>query len=190
MLSNELLRTHFDAAQGYDAYVASGRPHEQANWTAFRSRVTLTGGQQRLVGGFIRRINALCISGIWCGDCVQQCPMFDAIAQANREAIDLRLVDRDAHKELSERVRICGGARVPVLLLMNEDFDFVALAGDRTLSRYRALASRALGPSCPLPGAPVPADEVAATLQDWVDEFERVHLLLRLSSKLRQRHGD
>jgi hypothetical protein len=79
---------------------------------------------------------------------------------------------------------------VPVVVFMNEDFDFVAFAGDRTLARYRALAGRLLGPSCPLPGVAVPADEVGATLQDWVDEFERVHLLLRLSPKLRQRHGD
>ena len=29
-----------------------------------------------------------------------------------------------------------------------------------------------------------------ATLQDWVDEFERAQLLVRLSPKLRQRHAD
>jgi len=77
-----------------------------------------------------------------------------------------------------------------VVVFMNEDFEFVGLAGDRTLSRYRALAARMLGASCPLPGAPVPEDEIAATLQDWVEEFERAQLLLRLSGKLRQRHGD
>ena len=30
----------------------------------------------------------------------------------------------------------------------------------------------------------------ADTLQDWVNEFERVQLLLRLSTRLRQKHGD
>jgi hypothetical protein len=41
-----------------------------------------------------------------------------------------------------------------------------------------------------MPGAPLDADELAATIQDWSDEFERVALLVRLSAKLRQRHGD
>ena len=190
MLTPEYLRPIFEAALPYDRYIATGKPHEQENWQAFRPRVALTPAQQQLIAGFPRQINALCISGAWCGDCVQQCPMFDAIAQANPRLIDLRFVDRDTQQDLSDRVRICSGNRVPVLLLLNEDLDFVALAGDRTLSRYRALAAKLLGPACPLPGAPVPADEIAATLQDWINEFERASLLLRLSGKLRRRYAD
>ena len=41
-----------------------------------------------------------------------------------------------------------------------------------------------------MPGAPVPDDELQATLQDWLDEVERVHLILRLSGRLRRKHGD
>jgi hypothetical protein len=52
------------------------------------------------------------------------------------------------------------------------------------------MAARQLGASCPLPGAPVPADEAASTMQGWIDEFERVQLMLRLSPRLRQVHGD
>jgi thiol-disulfide isomerase/thioredoxin len=190
MLSTDLLRGAFEAGLEYGRYVATGKEHEQRNWNAFRARIALTPPQHTLIAGFTRRINALCVSGIWCGDCVQQCPMFDAIAAANPERIHLRFIDRDEHPEIAGAVKICGGGRVPVLLLLNEDFEFVSLSGDRSLARYRALASRSLGPACPMPGAPVPADEVAATLADWVAEFERVALLLRLSPKLRARHGD
>ena len=62
--------------------------------------------------------------------------------------------------------------------------------GDRTLTRYRSMAARNLGASCEIPGATVPEDEYGETLQDWLNEFERVHLLLRLSARLRQKHGD
>jgi hypothetical protein len=79
---------------------------------------------------------------------------------------------------------------VPVALFLAEDCELVAVFGDRTLARYRALAARQLGPTCPLPGAPVSDDELAATLQDWLNEFERVQLLLRLSGRLRQKHDD
>lgn len=190
MLSNDLLKSTFAAALAYDAYVATGKPHEVENWNAFRQRVHLTSAQAALLASFSRRVNVLVVSGVWCGDCVQQCPMLDAIAKANPKTIDLRFVDRDQHADLAAHVRICGGNRVPVAIFLNEDFDFLALAGDRTLTRYRALAERQLGAACPLPGAPVPPDEIAGTLQDWVDEFERVQLMLRLSGKLRQRYGD
>ena len=38
--------------------------------------------------------------------------------------------------------------------------------------------------------APPPADPGRAVLAEMLDEFERVHLLLRLSARLRERHGD
>lgn len=191
MLSPQSLKQHFAAATEYGAYVASGRPNEQENWRAFHARVRVTTAQQSLLSSFTRRINVLCVSGTWCGDCVQQCPMLDHIARAAPPGmIDFRLIDRDARPELAESVRICGGARVPVVLFLNEDFEFLGLGGDRTLARYRALAGRLLGAACPLPGAPVAEDEVAGTLQDWVDETERVQLMLRLSPKMRQRYGD
>jgi len=88
------------------------------------------------------------------------------------------------------RLRINGGVRVPVVLLLAEDFELASIAGDRTLSRYRALARRQLGDACTLPGAPVAEDELAATLADWLAEIERVQWMLRLSGRLRERHGD
>jgi hypothetical protein len=79
---------------------------------------------------------------------------------------------------------------VPTVVWCAEDFEFCSVQGDRTLARYRAMAARQLGAACPLPAASVPADEAAATMQGWIDEFERVQLMLRLSPRLRQRHGD
>ncbi len=35
-----------------------------------------------------------------------------------------------------------------------------------------------------------PADPVREVLREVLDEFERVQLLLRLSGRLRERHGD
>ncbi|MEL7474271.1 MAG: thioredoxin family protein, partial [Planctomycetota bacterium] len=156
----------------------------------FSEGVQLTPQQRSLLAGFTRELNVLVSSGTWCGDCVQQCPFLGHIESANNARIRVRFVDRDEHADLAERIKLCGGLRVPVAVFMNEDFDLVSLFGDRTLHRYRAMAARQLGASCPLPGAPVPDDEKRATLQDWVDEFERTQLLLRLSTKLRQRHGD
>lgn len=201
MLNADFFAAKFRGALPYDRYVATAKPHERTNWDASHARVNLPDASRRLIASFERRINALVISGTWCGDCVHQCPIFDHIARANpadREdphaaaaaGIDLRFLDRDQNLDLADRVMICGGRRVPTVIFLNEEFEFVGILGDRTLSRYRALASRQLGPACPLPGAPLPPDEIAATVQDWVNEFERVALLLRLSPKLRAKHAD
>lgn len=197
MLSPDFYAAKFRVALPYDQYVATAKPNERANWDAYHARVSLTDAQRSLIAGFQRRINVLVLSGTWCGDCVQQCPMLDHIARAHpapaadadSPGIDLRFLDRDRNLDLAEPLRICGGLRVPTVVFLNEDFDFISILGDRTLSRYRALAAKYLGASCPLPGAPLPADQIAATLQDWINEFERVSLLLLLSPKLSQKHG-
>lgn len=185
------IQSVFKQGLAYEEYVASGKASEVEHWRGFHARVKLTEQQKALLAGFTRAMNVLVVSGTWCGDCVQQCPMLEHIVRAAPLGkITLRFVDRDGQMSFAERFKVCGGVRVPIVLLLNEDFEFCAQAGDRTLSRYRSMAARQLGGACPLPGAPVPIDEIDATLQDWVDEFERVQLMLRLSSKLRQRHGD
>lgn len=118
-----------------------------------------------------------------------QCPMLDLIARAST-CIDLVFLDRDAHFDLANEVRIAGGNRVPTLLWLSEEFEFVHLLGDRTLSRYRMIAATQLGAACPLPNVIAPADERATVLDEWVREFERVQLVLRLSPRLRTLHGD
>lgn len=188
-LSAEYLQSKFDAGLSFDDYLATD-PVKAEKWRSVYQRAQLTNPQRELIAAFTRRMPVLISSGIWCGDCVQQCPLLQRIADANPRMIELRLVDRDEHLDLSQRIVINAGLRVPTVIFMAEDFEFVHLLGDRTLSRYRAVAARQLGPHCPLPGAPIGDDELSATMQDWVNEFERVHLLLRLSQRLREKHGD
>lgn len=188
-LSAEFLQSKFDAGLSFDDYLATD-PVRAEKWRTVHQRAQLTDAQRQLIASFTRTMPVLISSGIWCGDCVQQCPLLQRIAEANPRMIELRLVDRDEHLDLSQRIMINAGLRVPTVIFMAEDFEFVHLLGDRTLSRYRAVAARQLGPHCPLPGAPIGDDELSATIQNWVNEFERVHLLLRLSQRLREKHGD
>ncbi len=174
----------------YDDYVATGKEDKQNAWRAIYEQVKLTDGQRELLGDFCREINVIAVSGTWCGDCVRQGPMLQRIAEASNGKVNLTWVDRDEHLDLQEKVKINGGNRVPVVVFCAEDYELVGWYGDKPLSRYRVAAKQALGANCPLPGAPVPQDELDAELQDWVDQFERVHLVLRLSGRLRQKHGD
>ena len=73
----------------------------------------------------------------------------------------LRWVDRDEHPELASRLRINGGNRVPVAVFMNEFFEPVSILGDRTLTRYRAIAAQ-------LPQHAPAALEAERALQPWL----------------------
>ena len=189
MLTPDFLRAKFDAGLSYEDYLSAAAPHHRTGWDRFHAQIGLSGAQAGVIGSFKREINVVVSSGVWCGDCAQQLPALSHIECASG-TVSCRFLDRDSHPDLAERVMLSGGLRVPVVLILNEDFDLLSLVGDRTLARYRAMARRSLGPSCPLPGSPVPDDEARAVLQDLVDEFERAHCMARLSTKLRQRHGD
>ncbi len=189
-MDTDFLRTKHESGLRYPEYVESGTPTQQENWRRVYDSMALTTEQRDRVGSFVRRMNVIGLSGLWCGDCVQQCPLIQRIADANPDKVDLRWLDRDRHMDLQARVRINGGNRVPVLLFCAEDYELVCWYGDRTLSRYRLIASQQLGPSCPLPGASVPPVESASVLSEWLDQIERVHWILRLSTRLRERYDD
>jgi thiol-disulfide isomerase/thioredoxin len=184
------LRQEFDSALPYRQYLLTGTQEQQRRWQQVYDAAKLSPDQARLIEGFSRYMKVLIVSGIWCGDCVQQCPLLERIAEANPEKVQLRLVDRDVHRQLSEKLRMNAGDRVPVAMFLAEDFELCSVFGDRTLSRYRSLAAKHLGAACPLAIVPPDPDELSATLKDWLDEFERIHLMLRLSARLRQKHGD
>jgi hypothetical protein len=169
-----------------DTYATQAQ-HER--WEAMHSRFVLSPEQKALLAGFTRRMPVLCLAGAWCGDCINQCPLFDHFAQAST-AIDLRFLDRDALPEIRQALAINGGHRVPVVVFLSEDGHEVFRYGERTLSIYRKLAADQLGPACPTGLVPL-ADEALATIAaEWLGEFERAQLILRLSPRLRSKHGD
>jgi hypothetical protein len=91
---------------------------------------------------------------------------------------------------LIPELRINGGNRVPLVIFLSEDDKWCATSGDRTINRYRAMARRRLGPNCPTGIVPPDKEEVDATLADWMNEIERVQLMLRLTPHLRERYQD
>jgi hypothetical protein len=77
-----------------------------------------------------------------------------------------------------------------MVIFLSEDWNEVFRYGERTLSIYRRLAVSQIGPSCPTGLVPPVGDEIAAMTAEWLDEFERAQLVLRLSPRLRICHGD
>lgn len=180
----------FEAALPYTRFLDQfATPAQRSRWDAMHARVQLTAEQTSLLGGFVRRMPVLVMAGAWCGDCINQCTFFDHFA-ASSPAIDLRFLDRDARADVRDAVAINGGPRVPVAVFLSEDFREVTRYGERTLSTYRRLAIEQLGPACPT-GLVPPSDEATATaVAEWLGEFERAQLILRLSPRLRAKYQD
>jgi Thioredoxin len=162
---------------------------QKQRWRHVHEQVVLTAAQRELLTSFQRSMPVLCLAGAWCGDCINQCPIFEHFA-AVAPLIQVRYLDRDEHADVQRELQVNGGNRVPVAVFFSEDGVEAARYGDRTLSKYRQMVRDQVGSSCPT-GIITPGDSLLAQVtQDWLNEFERVQWLLRLSARLRQLHGD
>lgn len=186
--------SHFETGLNYQDFISRyGSTEHARRWLENYNSIELTDFEKSKIGLFTRQINVLCLSGTWCGDCANQCPIFERIVEAGpKDLIRVRYIDRDAAStELANAIKINGGQRVPALIFISEDGHEVARYGEKTLAKYRDEASRLSGAACSL-GIVNKADTDLrrAVIAEWVDQFERAHLILRLSARLRQKHND
>jgi thiol-disulfide isomerase/thioredoxin len=161
---------------------------QRARWTDFHRSVELTAPQVALLKSFVRETKILVLAGTWCGDCVNQCPIFERFAEQT-PTLQIRYFDRDDNPDLASELQTCGGARVPTVLFLSEDGYVCGRYGDRTISKYRAVVGATAGAACST-GLNVDNDLTGAVVQDWLDEFERIQWMLRTSARLRKLHGD
>jgi len=166
-----------------------GTVSDRDRWKGVADRVALTEGQKALLKKFRRETHVLVLAGAWCGDCVVQCPVFEHFI-AEAPALKVRYLDRDAFPAAQDALLVNGGKRVPVVVFFSEDGHEVARFGDRTLSKYRELVEQETGESCASGIVGAGCESLARVTQDWLDQFERVQWILRLSPRLRKIHGD
>lgn len=179
----------FAEGLSYEKFLATyGTEEQRRRWSEVHDSVQLSPGQQELLKSFVREMKVLVSAGAWCGDCVNQCPIFDHFA-ATQPLIRVHFFDRDDEAELATELSICGGQRVPSLLFLSEDNFVCGRYGDRTLSKYREMVTSQAGAACP---SGLGGDEslLQRVTQEWLDEFERIQWMLRTSGRLRKLHGD
>ena len=180
----------FEEGLSYTEFLATyGTEEYRRRWQGVYDEVRLTSPQKELLRSFKREMKVLVSAGAWCGDCVNQCPIFAHIAAENPK-IRIHFFDRDKSSDLSEALSICGAPRVPSVLFLSEDNYVCARYGDRTLAKYRHMAQQQGGATCPTGIAPPEQSLLESVTQEWLDEFERVQLMLRTSGRLRKLHAD
>lgn len=181
----------WNASEDYQTYLKNSEPKHASKWTDMAAHVAPLSPQQgdRLTG-YNRTMNVFVYSGVWCGDCVRQGPMIRQLVDACDPSVSLRVHDRDVNAQLVDELRVLGAMRVPIVVFLTEDFFEIGRFGDRMLTVYRAKAQRELGAACSTGLIAPPADELAAERDEWLDIFERMLLMARLSPPLRERYGD
>ena len=180
------LMAEFESGYGNNECLSDcGTPSQRQRWDDDRNRIKLTDTQKSVLAGFQRTMNVLVVAGTWCGDCVEQCPIFQVFAGVT-DRIQVRYVDRDAHEDLAQMLSICGGLRVPVVVFLSEDGYECGRYGDRTLSKYRQMAATLSGPACSSGVVSDASPVFDGVVQDWLNEFERIQLMLQTSPRLRQ----
>lgn len=187
---SDLFQRVFRDAVSYRDYLLTGNDRERAAWERAEAGLpALPADARTRLDPAGRIVKVLCLSGIWCGDCVRSVPIVARVAEAAGPSVDLRFVDRDAIPELRDELRVLGAMRVPMVVFLTEDFHEIGRYGDRVLTVYREKAATELGAACPLPGS-ADGGALAAETAEWLDVFERMILMARLAPPLRARHGD
>ncbi|HVT82680.1 MAG TPA: thioredoxin family protein [Phycisphaerae bacterium] len=76
-------RSVFQRALPYGSYLQHYANEEQRQrWARSYDAIELSGEQKALLASFRRKMNVLCLTGAWCGDCVNACPIFQRFAEA------------------------------------------------------------------------------------------------------------
>jgi thiol-disulfide isomerase/thioredoxin len=186
---SEFWKKYWNMAFDFDTYIQNIKPNEQESWLERNQRSPeLTIEQKERFSGFDRELNVLIYAGAWCGDCSRQVPMLLKMAEAAGEKVNIRIIERDTSKELQEELKIVGALRVPMVVFLSEDFWEIGRFGERLLSVYRSKAAREIGRGTDRGVlSPRPLER---ELSDWLDIFERMLIMVRLSPPLRKRHKD
>ena len=88
------LATKFEAGLTYDAFLQKyGNDDQKGRWAKFHAAVKLKPAQVELLKSFTRDMKVFCLAGAWCGDCVNQCPIFDHFTHVT-PTIQLRFFDQ------------------------------------------------------------------------------------------------
>lgn len=188
-IRSDFFKQYFAAALPYDKYLETAKPQHRQRWESLATTINLSPVQKQLLGSMSRKMNILVLSGTWCGDCARQGPMLKAIADSSNK-IDLRFIDNGENPKLQDELMINGAKKVPVVVVLSEDYFEIARFGDRHLSVYRRKLEQETGPACDAGILPPSKEELDKETSEWMDFFERAHAVLRLAPMLRRRYND
>jgi thiol-disulfide isomerase/thioredoxin len=188
-IRSELWKKSWEISKNFKEFLCDASIEQVMRWNESLERAPdLTDEQRRRLINYNRILRVLMIVGAWCGDCSRTAPYLMKIAEAAGKKVDFRIIDRDAYPKLKDEIRIVGGSRVPSTIFITEDWFEAGRFGDRTLTVYRNKMAREVGRGVDQGILNTKSRE--RELSEWVDQFERILIMLRVAPALREKYGD
>ena len=123
-------RRYWEDGFTFDTYLEAEVEENEDLWTGvYRKHETPGWALERLdeIGG---RWHLIAITEDWCGDASNTVPVVARLAE-DSPRVDLRVVKRDDNTDLMDRYLTNGSRSIPVVVILDEDFEPVSHWGPR-----------------------------------------------------------
>ena len=112
----------------FEQFLAQARPEHRPLWEGIYRHAKSPSWAAEVVNG--RTLNQLAISEDWCVDTSSTIPTLARVTES-APGVDLRLILRDANLDIMDRYLTNGARSIPVLIVLDGDFNEVGHWGPR-----------------------------------------------------------
>lgn len=119
----------WDRALTYDRFVAESTEHREL-WTGVYRTARIPEWATDAVAKLGRRFRLVVLAEDWCGDASSTVPVLARWA-AEAQAVELRILRRDAHPEVMDRYLNNGARAIPVVIVLTDEMEEVGHWGSR-----------------------------------------------------------
>lgn len=120
------MERYWEAAVSFEKWLDRVEENREL-WAAIHRRATVADEIAAGVGG---RYRLLVLAEDWCGDAVNTVPWLARLAEST-DALELRLLRRDEHPELMASHKTGESLSIPVVMVLNEEYEEVGWWGPR-----------------------------------------------------------
>lgn len=150
------MRSRYAGAQTFAEFLAGVEKHRDF-WHSMARRAQVPDEYIERVTRLPGKLHFLVLLEDWCGDAINTVPLVAALAEAAPN-LDLRVLGRDANPDLMDSHLTNGSRSIPVVMILDEEFQELAWWGPRPRPLQEWVLSE---------GLQLPAEERYAEVRRW-----------------------
>jgi hypothetical protein len=117
-----------------------------------------------------KHVRVLVITEGWCGDASQSVPVITKTMAS--VGIEVRFVLRDEHPDLMDLHLVNGGRSIPVMILLDDNFDVIDTWGPRPAPIQKIMMAHKHAPE-----PKISHEEIAKEIQLWYKKDKQQHMI-------------
>lgn len=151
-----MTRQRYFDADSFETFLGAAQANQDL-WKSIARRASVPDEIAARVRAVQGRWHLLVLLEDWCGDAVNTVPLVAALAETSPK-LDLRVLRRDENLDLMDAHLTDGSRSIPVMILLDEDFEEAAWWGPRPRELQRWVRSE---------GAELPKEERYREVRRW-----------------------